>query len=81
MFGSREPSKTRGTRPQDKRRRLAMFSWLTDIWAELRKVTWPTFAETRYLTMVVIIVAVAVGALLGGVDTFFSWLIEHVLLR
>ena len=81
MFGSREPRQTRGTRPQEKRRRLAMFSWVGEIGSELRKVTWPTRDETAYLTMVVIIVAVVVGALLGAVDTFFNWLIDRVLLN
>lgn len=49
--------------------------FIGDIISELRKVTWPTFAETRYLTFVVAIVAIAVGFLLGGVDLFFGWII------
>jgi preprotein translocase SecE subunit len=53
---------------------------MSEIWSELRKVTWPTFAETRYLTMVVIVVAVAVGVVLGAVDIFFNWLIDQLLL-
>jgi preprotein translocase subunit SecE len=53
---------------------------MTEIWSELRKVTWPTFAETRYLTFVVIVVAVAVGVVLGVVDIFFNWLIDRLLL-
>ncbi|MGH7301417.1 MAG: preprotein translocase subunit SecE, partial [Candidatus Rokuibacteriota bacterium] len=39
-----------------------------DVISELRKVTWPTASETRYLTIVVAIVAAGVGAVLGGVD-------------
>ena len=74
---------TRGAKPpvQHKRRSLASPGWLDDIWSELKKVTWPTREETAYLTMVVIIVALAVGALLGGVDIFFNWLIDQLLLR
>lgn len=49
-----------------------------DIISELRKVTWPTVAETRYLTIVVAIVAVSVGIVLGGVDLAFGWAIEKV---
>jgi preprotein translocase SecE subunit len=49
-----------------------------DIISELRKVTWPTFGETRYLTIVVAIVATAVGLLLGGVDLAFGWVIEQL---
>jgi preprotein translocase SecE subunit len=49
-----------------------------DIVAELKKVTWPTFAETRYLTIVVAIVAVAVGIFLGLLDLLFGWFIERL---
>ncbi|MGI8423535.1 MAG: preprotein translocase subunit SecE [Chloroflexota bacterium] len=49
-----------------------------DIVSELRKVTWPTLGETRYLTVVVAIVAVAVGLLLGSVDLVFGWAVEKV---
>ncbi len=52
--------------------------FIADIIAELRKVTWPTLAETRYLTIVVAIVAVVVGLLLGGVDLVFGWIVERV---
>jgi preprotein translocase subunit SecE len=54
---------------------------MDDIISELKKVTWPTRDETMYLTMVVIVVAVLVGAVLGGVDIFFSWLIDRLLLK
>ena len=52
--------------------------FIADIIAELRKVTWPTFAETRYLTIVVAIVAIAVGLLLGSVDMVFGWIVERL---
>lgn len=52
--------------------------FVADIISELRKVTWPTFAETRYLTIVVTIVAIAVGLLLGGFDLVFGWVIEKL---
>ena len=58
----------------------AILRMLRETVAELRKVTWPTFAETRYLTFVVIVVAVAVGIVLGVVDIFFNWLIDQLLL-
>jgi preprotein translocase subunit SecE len=35
---------------------------------ELRKVSWPTWAEARQLTILVIIVMVVVGIFLGVVD-------------
>lgn len=49
-----------------------------DIVSELRKVTWPPWEETRYLTVVVIIVSAAVGLLLGGVDLAFGWVVERL---
>jgi preprotein translocase subunit SecE len=52
--------------------------YVSDVIAELRKVTWPTFQETRYLTVVVAIVAAVVGLFLGGVDLFFGWIIEKL---
>lgn len=52
--------------------------FVTDIIGELRKVTWPTLSETRYLTVVVAIVSLAVGLLLGGLDLLFGWVIERL---
>ena len=69
--------------PQQRRGFLAFLRprWLTDIISELRKVTWPTRQETANLTMVVVVVSVAVGLALGGIDLLFNWLIENTLLR
>ena len=53
-------------------------AFLGGIISELRKVTWPSFAETRYLTVVVAIVATAVGLFLGGVDLAFGKIIESI---
>jgi preprotein translocase subunit SecE len=54
---------------------------MEDIVSELKKVTWPSRDETVYLTTVVIVVAVLVGILLGGIDIFFNWAIDRILLR
>lgn len=76
------PRPTRGVRPPTaQKRRLSTPSWFSDIFAELKKVSWPSRDETAYLTMVVIVVSVAVGILLGSVDIFFNWLIDRLLLR
>jgi len=61
--------------------RIAQPRWFEDISSELRKVSWPSRDETVYLTTVVVIVALAVGAMLGGVDVFFRWLVDRLLLR
>jgi preprotein translocase subunit SecE len=49
-----------------------------DIIAELRKVTWPTFNETRYLTIVVAIVSLVMALFLGALDLAFGWVIERI---
>jgi preprotein translocase subunit SecE len=72
---------TRGARPVARRRGLRLPQWLDDIIAELRKVTWPTPSEARYLTSVVIVVAVAVGIALGVIDIFFNWFVDRLLLQ
>jgi preprotein translocase subunit SecE len=71
-------------RPEAPKRRPFAFlrrlqpRFVADVIAELRKVTWPSFQETRYLTIVVAIVAVAMGLFLGAVDLIFGWTIERL---
>lgn len=81
-LGPRTPRQTRGARPPAQRRgfRLKVPGFLEDIISELKKVTWPTRQETAYLTMVVIIVAVAAGVVLGLVDVLFNWIVDQILL-
>lgn len=52
--------------------------FVADVIAELRKVTWPTGSETRYLTLVVAVVAVAMGLFLGVLDLGFGWVVERI---
>lgn len=69
-----------------RRRRRSPFGFLSrltprfvgDIISELRKVTWPTFSETRYLTVVVAIVALVMGIFLGLIDLLFGWAVERL---
>jgi preprotein translocase SecE subunit len=82
--GSGNTRQARGARaPQDQRKgfRLRAPRIFDDIFSELKKVTWPTAAETRYLTGVVVVVALTVGAALGLIDIFFNWLIDQLLLK
>lgn len=53
--------------------------WAEDIISELRKVTWPSLEDTRYLTFVVLVVSVTFGVFLGGVDMLFNWIIDKAL--
>jgi len=84
LGGSRRPPQTRGAKPPvqpKKGPRPGLPNWMSDIGSELKKVSWPTRDETIYLTTVVIIVALVVGMLLGGIDIFFNWLVDRILLR
>ena len=83
-LGVRQPKPSArggGGAPPRPRRRLGIPSWFEEIISELKKVTWPTREETIYLTTVVIIVAVVVGAMLGVIDIFFNWFIDRLLLQ
>jgi len=44
---------------------------MKEVVAELKKVTWPTRAETIKLTAVVIAISVIVGLFIGGLDITF----------
>ena len=45
-----------------------------DTVAELKKVTWPDKETTKNLTLVVIAISAALGALLGGLD----WIMQQL---
>jgi preprotein translocase subunit SecE len=79
--GGRDTRGAKPPAPAKRRLRLKAPNWLEEIIAELKKVTWPTREETAYLTMVVIVVAVAAGIVLGVVDIFFNWLIDNLLIE
>lgn len=53
--------------------------WFRSVLSELRKVTWPSREVTRNLTIIVIAVSGAVGALLGATDYLFKLLFEQLL--
>ncbi len=45
--------------------------FVREVMAELKKVTWPTRAETLKLTVVVIVISVIVGVFIGILDSTF----------
>lgn len=45
--------------------------FVREVVAELKKVTWPTRAETMKLTVVVIVLSFIVGAFIGALDITF----------
>lgn len=79
--GQRSVAPTRSGLPAGGLRKILSPQWFRDVISELRKVSWPTVAETRSLTLVVIVVAAVLGLFLGGLDYVFNWVIENTLLR
>jgi preprotein translocase SecE subunit len=49
--------------------------FLAEAVSELRKVSWPTFAQTRNLTVLVFAVSIAVGVFVATFDTLFKGVI------
>jgi len=86
--GSRAPrnpaaAATAPAQPEQVRTRGSILrpAWITDIISELRKVTWPSRHEVGYLSFVVIVVSLVIGAILGAADLAFGWFVEQTILR
>ncbi len=62
-----------------------ILSWrpqiLVDVITELRKVVWPSRPDVLHLTVVVVIVTLILGAVLGGIDIAFGYIIDEALLN
>jgi preprotein translocase subunit SecE len=58
----------------------SIFSYIGGIVAELRKVVWLTRQEATYLTALVLVVAITVGAILGALDFGFSQIVDKLFL-
>ena len=50
-----------------------------EVWAELKRVDWPSRPELVASTIVVVAVLGVLSAYLGAWDAFFTWLFTHVL--
>jgi len=55
--------------------------FVQEVVAELKKVSWPTFEQTRNMTILVIVVTILMGVYIGGADFLFSRLMAAVLTR
>jgi len=53
--------------------------YLTESWAELKKVVWPTRETVIRLTVLVIAVSVAVGVYIFVLDRIFNTIVDQVL--
>jgi len=61
--------------------RVGPVVFLQETYQELRKSTWPSREETARLTMVVIVLAIAAGFFLGGLDRVFAELFSRIIFR
>ena len=57
----------------------AIQSFFRETTGELRKVSWPTWPEARYLTLLVLAVMVAMGIILGLTDLIARYLLDALL--
>ncbi len=57
------------------------FKYVGEIISELKKVVWLTRREAAYLTLLVLLVAVAAGIILGLIDYAFAGLIDKIISR
>ncbi len=55
-----------------------IFSFLREVKAELKKVTWPSKNEVYSTTIVVILTTVFFGVYLYFMDLIFSWILNYV---
>lgn len=58
---------------------MNIFTFLNEVKEELIKVTWPTREQTIRYTILVILVAVAVGAFLGALDYLLTSLTAFII--
>ncbi len=60
------------------KRNGSRFRFISETIAELKKVVWLTRREATYLTVLVLIVAIAVGLILGAIDFGFTNLVDKL---
>lgn len=75
MTAQRKPAKAIPAPASTQAARKGVAAFFTAIWAEFKKVVWPTRRETVRLTIIVIAITTGLGLILGGIDLAFAKLI------
>ncbi|MGH1472714.1 MAG: preprotein translocase subunit SecE [Cellvibrionaceae bacterium] len=57
----------------------ALLSLLRESVVEVRKVVWPTRAETNQTTLIVVVVVFVMALILWGLDTLLGWIASLIL--
>ena len=81
---NQQPART-APRPVGERRFPAIWDrvvrYLREVWAELKRVDWPSRPELIASTIVVVSVLLAMALYLGAWDALFTWIFTRVLVR
>jgi preprotein translocase subunit SecE len=61
--------------------RILFPRYFRESWRELKQVTWPSWNESRRLTVAVLLFAVLFGAIIAGVDYGLDKVFRNILLK
>ena len=75
--GMDEPRKPQGSLPVPRSKR-GLKGFISEVGREMKKVSWPTRAETNRLTGVVLSVCVLVGGIMILMSTFFDFVVKMI---
>ncbi len=65
----------------EKQKRNAIQRFVRETIGEIRRVSWPTREEATYLTILVLVTMVGIGALLAVVEALSLLILNNLLLR
>lgn len=65
--------------PKKSKKAFAPVSFFKKAFSELKKVQWPGRKEVIKLTIVVIVISLAIGLYIAGLDYLFIWLTGIIL--
>jgi len=77
-----QQKKSGGTRKKSgpKKQRVTVSQFLTEVRAEMKKVTWPTRDEVVSYTIVVMVTVVLMGGMVYFADILFTKLVDLIIL-
>ena len=74
----KSPGKKKGG---PKKKRITVKQFLTEVQAEMKKVTWPTRQEATSYTVIVLVVVTLVGTFIWALDQLFGYLVKILIIR
>jgi preprotein translocase subunit SecE len=74
----KSPGKKKGG---PKKKRITIKQFMTEVQAEMKKVTWPTRQEATSYTVIVLVVVTLVGTFIWAADQFFGYLVRVLIIR